>query len=1720
MVMNGLLKHGQLRKGALGEVYTPTPHGSWLVLFCDEINLPRPDKYGTQEVISFLRQIIEKQGFWKANNVWVSIQNVQVVGSCNPSSDSGRYELDHRFSRYSSVIYMDYPSQASLESIFGAFFESAVQEHLALHKWCVQAKNAMLDLYAFCHESFTTRTQPHYIFSPRELTRWFRGIVQLITPKTNLQPHEFILIWAHEGIRIFYDRLVTLADKEKFWSYLRESCNKHFATIDCSAILTGPLLFSNLMSSDYRFVENLDALTNVIKGKLKLYYEEEGQKEIILFEDSIDHILRINRVFGQIQGHMLLIGISGCGKRTMTRFVAWLNGITFFEPKLSPHYTLATFDDDLKHILIRCGTKDEKICLFLDGTMVNDMSFFERINTLLANSEVTNLFSDAELHSLIESCNEYCKKRGIFHSSNSDIISWFSNEISQNLHVVFSMVPVDNSLGKANASPALYNRCVINWMGDWDNDALIKYGLNSLHWFDNSPRNSDGQVSKDGVSSSCQAISEMFSFVHTTVKSFTSTSRLAYIIAPTQFLEFCQLFSEMYQAKVKDLEFQQRHLIHGLNYLESTFVDVGVLKSDLNAKKLILEKKTIQANDKLKNMVEKQQEAEIQKSKSIDIQAAVSEMNRQIIDRRTKAELELAEVEPALVEAQQAVRSINRKHLTELKSMSNPPAAVKLTMEAVCIFLGYQIDQWKSVQSILKKDDFISSIVNYDTKLISANALDLIQSKYSVDPAFTFESANRASKACGPLLKWVLAQISYSNILEKVLPLRKEILELEKDGNVLEGKLQSINADIDHLGAQIEYFKSEYSTLIEEVQILQSELKSIEIKVQRSISILENLNGEQDRWTESKSLFSARFEAMVGDVLLMAGYLSYCGVFDQKSRGELLNLWKSRLSAFGIKFSEFVSVESFVIESEERARWKTLGLNTDSLSIQNAAMLVQSIRTPYIVDPSGQALEFVKALHGAGKLIVTSFLDSTFTKSLESALRFGTQIVIQDAENLDSVMYPLLRKQFRRIGSRTLCRLGLKEVDVLPSFKLFLFSKSLPTPTSEICSSTSIINFTVTHSSLQSQCLHKIILAVRPDIESKHRDLTRLQGEYQQRLHALEKNLLQVINESSGRILDNDIVLQNLENLKNESQEIDNKLSQAADVLLELEEVTMKFEPLSNTVSTIYFLMDRMQNIDYIYCISLEEFIDSFDRALEYYLESKSSYGKLEQLVLSHLYELMSQSVRKDDILVCGLIVASASRISNQDEREEWNFFLTNQLCKRPNVVDSESIRKAAVQLQQLQSFKRTWSVFERVISDYPALMSDGVVKMLFYDNKEKFISPLQILIFIQCMRPDRLLEGVAHYLNKVLGDWYQVSSHESRMMRKVKVSGNQAKFKPYLIVSDRGSDQSHQLELLAADMGLKTIPVTLGSPESIQLVNSAFVQAADQDCWVIIKNAHLDIGWLKSFELRSQSLNLAKMKVFITMERCDNIPQTLLLNSYVLPFARPAGVWHYLLEALHTIPPGILNIGPVEKHRVFFQLCWFHAIAMDRLRYAPVGWSKIYDFNESDIEVTISIVNNIFDKQVAHVTNINPEQIPWKAIQTIVTENIYGGKVDGLLDKILLGKLVAKYLNVSIFDANYTVYKLHGLEGCRSIGDFINCVKKVSSDSEPECIDLWNSCDDLIQMKKGNVISIVNNLLTNIRSISHGVGQSTESLILTLRNQFHAFLTSIPTVIEINKDH
>ena len=97
---------------------------------------------------------------------------------------------------------------------------------------------------------------------------------------------------------------------------------------------------------------------------------------------------------------------------------------------------------------------------------------------------------------------------------------------------------------------------------------------------------------------------------------------------------------------------------------------------------------------------------------------------------------------------------------------------------------------------------------------------------------------------------------------------------------------------------------------------------------------------------------------------------------------------------------------------------------------------------------------------------------------------------------------------------------------------------------------------------------------------------------------------------------------------------------------------------------------------------------------------------------------------------------------------------------------------------------------------------------------------------------------------------------------------------------------------------------------------------------------------------------------------RYHDSPQTsTLLHVLVRCYS---GLWFcvrlYLLFMLITCYLCDSHQAPSERARLYFLLAWFHAIVQERLRYVPLGWSKRYEFSESDLRVACDTLDTWLD--------------------------------------------------------------------------------------------------------------------------------------------------------------
>ena len=132
-----------------------------------------------------------------------------------------------------------------------------------------------------------------------------------------------------QGLRLFCDRLVTPAEQKWCSDLCDEVALKHFPSVEMTA-LARPIMYSKWLARHYCSADR-EALRAHIQARLRVFYEEELQVPLVVFDSVLENAVRIERVLNQPIGHMLLVGESGAGKTVLSRFVAWMEGLSVFQ---------------------------------------------------------------------------------------------------------------------------------------------------------------------------------------------------------------------------------------------------------------------------------------------------------------------------------------------------------------------------------------------------------------------------------------------------------------------------------------------------------------------------------------------------------------------------------------------------------------------------------------------------------------------------------------------------------------------------------------------------------------------------------------------------------------------------------------------------------------------------------------------------------------------------------------------------------------------------------------------------------------------------------------------------------------------------------------------------------------------------------------------------------------------------------------------------------------------------------------------------------------------------------------------------------------------------------------------------------------------------------------------------------------------------------------------
>jgi dynein heavy chain len=169
----------------------------------------------------------------------------------------------------------------------------------------------------------------HYLFNLRDVSKVFQGV--LMTKPISIQnPETMAKLWINEAQRVFYDRLINNEDKSWFTHLICELLNRFFRiNMEHDVIFVKEkIMFGDLLKLEapiqlYEEIRDKNKLHKVLSGMLEDYNGTYSNKmNLVFFEDAVEHLLRISRTLKQPRGNIMLIGVGGSGKQSLTRLAS------------------------------------------------------------------------------------------------------------------------------------------------------------------------------------------------------------------------------------------------------------------------------------------------------------------------------------------------------------------------------------------------------------------------------------------------------------------------------------------------------------------------------------------------------------------------------------------------------------------------------------------------------------------------------------------------------------------------------------------------------------------------------------------------------------------------------------------------------------------------------------------------------------------------------------------------------------------------------------------------------------------------------------------------------------------------------------------------------------------------------------------------------------------------------------------------------------------------------------------------------------------------------------------------------------------------------------------------------------------------------------------------------------------------------------------------------
>ncbi|XP_076235073.1 dynein axonemal heavy chain 7 [Calliopsis andreniformis] len=1643
----------KLRK--IGKKHYGPPKNQYCISYIDDLNIDaRECKSNTNAILEFLRQYHSYGYFYdvtEPEQIFVDNIIFLLAITGNIKTKICPRLLTH-FNLY--TMYM-FPTDMLYRIFSNVLFSNLKRNSFATDvlNTVTSITHATIDIYNSVIEVLQpTPVKFQYQFSIRDISKVINGysLLQKESVETKVT---FIRLWAHEIWRVFGDRILDNNDKDWLFLQIREIIKRNFRDSFETAFDYLPkfnnnqitkdsfsdLVFTNFMDIDkdgnkrYEEINSMEKLKNKVLFYLNDYNTNfKKQIDIVISQYVLECLIKISRTLAIPRSNLLIISPTGSGKKSITNLAAYIQQQELFEPSVYSYHDFSIWREDIKSVLKKCGGLRKNFVLFLKDKQMTDNLLCD-LSSLLATGEIPNLFSINEKYDIVETVRLHAQdgNRNAEISIHS-VMDYFLEQCKNKLHIVICF----NSANKAFKSylhnyPELVKYCTMNWYETWPTSALMQVGSKFIENI-----NVPDQI-KPNIVKACIAL-------HNNVQEISAdyykiTTRRIYGTL-SAFLHMLRLYTYLIPKKQKNITKKRNRYLAGLEKLKLAAQQVEKMKATLMMLKPQLEFSAQQTIITMKEV----------ETENISVEAAtiLVQQEEEIANKKAEiagklkqeCEADLAVAIPILEDAVAALNTLKPTDITLVKAMKNPPDTVKLVIAAVCVMLDVPPDRpidpttgkkytdyWGPSKRILGDMNFLQILKDYDKDNIPPNIMETIKNKYMSDSNFKPHVVAKASSAAEGLCKWVHAMVSYDEVAKAVAPKKEKLLAAQKECNEAEAFLNEKRRTLSALNAKLAALNNSLQETMQRKVKLEKEVEDCTSKLNKAGSLIASLGGEKDRWLQCAESLQEDYNNLVGDIMISCGIISYMSSYNILFRDKILEYWKQYVRDFKISFTVNYNLKNVLGEESEINDWYTYGLPKHRFSLENAIIMNNSDLWCLFIDSHNQANQWIKAIEKKNDLKVITLTDSNYVSVIQYSIENGNPILIENVgDKLDTLLEPFLLRRIYNDEGILYLDTGCNVIKYSHDFRLYITTRLFnPQYSCETFSKLTVIDFSIQNETLQDKLLDVVISKEYPELQEKFNTLLIEDVHNKKILKQQEDNILCTLSSTSINILEDENAIKTLDSSKNLSLSVIKKQEMANIMSLEISKVRDTYIQFVKYCVNLFDTLTSLSYLNYMYCFSFTWFIQLYIRSIETSNRSTVIERRLQFLKFSFtqsFYISICRSLSEKHKIVYSFLLCIKILLANEETtQEEIKYFMSTNLNHinpiSNDIVDwlpPDTWRKICDLSKSLPAFYDLADNFHsnhKVWKQYynSELLENYLLPKPWIDT----LSLFQKLILTKTLRPDKILIQITQMIQNILGNT-QIISPELKISELYKES---SPLTPLLFILPSCSSPLELISTYAKRKGYLSKFTSLSMSKSQEAKAKFLIQKARREGgWIFLQNCHLVTHWMIELEKMFGDCNVfntaLNFRLWLSSYPTNEFPISILQNSIKITHDYPLNIRETLLNVYHSEPIKNKEFfeGCPGNDKIFskllFSICLFHTIVKERKNFGAQSWNIPYDFDDSDLRISIMQMQNLIN---------NTNHIPFDICLYLIGECNYGGKIVNDLDNRCLRHLLRNYCNSNI---------------------------------------------------------------------------------------------------------